>query len=414
MLDMRHGYGRLRSARIGVRAAAAAVLAVSVLVSAGCGSESHAAEEQSVDLSKLDTGSYKTKPQDPTTSDPATRGRTLEGLRLGNILPLASEIDPTLSHNAAITNVFTQPNSFDSLVNVDHFADDARGFLVGFATSGRPSEDPGLGLTLTNAVMVFDSESNAASAASALARSGLVLKPGTEVTSLQSSQHSAAQIVWVPTEQRLASWYPTGKFVVFTLIDQVENKSVAEAFSMPPEPAPLALADKAIDVTAAALTGFQPTPPDKLATLPLDPDGMLRLTLSRPTGDATVEAFSGTFNQHGMLHIVGDPAQYKALFDKAGVDSVSDGAGFLVRAKDEAAARGFLDSVSASRFQHRIDPPAGLPIARCVKYHGPDAHAAPFHCYVSYGRYAATVWSQQQQDVYQRISAQYAILANNK
>ncbi len=385
-----------------------------MLVTAGCGSESHAAEDKPSDLSKLDTGNYGTKPQDPTTSDPAKRGRLLEGMRLGNILPLALDIDPALSHNASVTNVFTEANSFDGLLNVDHFADDARGFIVGFATSGRPSEDANLGYTLTNAVMIFDSESDASSAATALARSGLALKVGSQVDSLQSSQHPAAQIIWSPTEQRLASWYPTGRFVIFSLIDQVENQAVEQAFGLAPEPAPQALADKAIDVTTAALKSFQPTPPDKLSALPLDPDGMLRLTLSRPAGDQTVEAFSGTFNQHGMLHIVGNPAEYKALFDKAGVDSVSDGAGFLVRAKDAASAQGFLDTVSSSRFQRRIDPPAGLPTARCVKYHGPDDHAAPFHCYVSYGRYAATVWSQQQQDVYQRISAQYAILASNK
>ncbi|GAB2562644.1 DUF7373 family lipoprotein [Nocardia heshunensis] len=414
MLDMRHGYGRLRSARIGVRAAAATALVVSALVSAGCGSESHAADDQKADAGKMDTGSYATNPQDPTTPDSAKRGRVLEGARLGNIVPLASDIDPTLIHNAPVTNVFTDANSFGGLVNVDHFADDAKGFVVGFATSGHPAEDASLGYTLTNAVMIFDSDAAAAGAATSLAHSGLTLPGGTQVDSVQSSQHPAAQILWAPTEQRLASWYPTGKYVIFSMIDQVENKSVEQAFGLAPDPAPLALADKAIDVTTAALKSFQPTAPEQLSTLPLDPDGMLRLTLSRPKGDQTVEAFSGTFNQHGMLHLVGKPADYKALFDKTGVDSVSDGAGFLVRAKDAASAQIFVDGVSASRFQNRIDPPAGLSSARCVQYHGPDEHAAPFHCYVSHGRYAATVWSQQKQDVYQRISAQYAILVNDK
>ncbi|MFI1915075.1 hypothetical protein [Nocardia sp. NPDC020380] len=411
---MRYSYGRLRSARIRLRAAGAAVLAVSVLASAGCGSESHAAKDQTIDLSKLDTGSYATKPTDATTSDPMTTGRELEAVRLANIFPLGSEIDPALIYNTAGTNVFTEANSFNDYVNVDHFTDDAKGFIAGFATSARPAQDPDLGYTLTNAAMVFDTDADAGSAATALARSGLKLKSGTEVDPVQSTKHPASQILWAPSQQRLASWTPIGKFVLFTMIDQAENYSVEQEFGLAPEPMPLTLADKAIDVTADRLKDFQTTPPDKLTGLPLDPDGMLRLTLQRPTGDQTTGGFPGTLNQHGMLHMVENLTYYRTVFDQTGVDRVSDGAGFLVRARDSASAQAFLDNVSVTRTQHPIDPPAELPIARCEKSHGPDPHAAPFHCYVAFGRYAATVWSQQLQDAYQRISAQYAILANNK
>ncbi|MFJ9362831.1 hypothetical protein ACIRRA_00215 [Nocardia sp. NPDC101769] len=400
---------------MGVRAAAAAALAVSVLVSAGCGSESLAAKEVTVDLSKLDTGNYPTKPQDPTTSDPATRARILEAVRLGNILPLASEIDPALSHNGSGTNVFTGPNSFDGYLNTDHFADDTPGFITGFATSGRPAEDVFVGYTLTNAVLIFDSDNSATSAANALARTGMVLEvPNTTSNPVQSSQHPTAQMIWAPAEQRLASWYPTGKFVIFTMVNQIENLVVENDLHVAPEPAPISVADKAIDVITDRLKNFQPTPLDKLAGLPLDPDRMLRLTLPRPAGDQTAAAFTGTLDQHGTLHIVGDTTVYKPLFEKTGMDLAGYGAGILVRTKDEASAQTFLDVTSTSRFKHRIEPPTGLPTAKCVKYHGPDDRAAPFTCYVTYGRYVATVWSQQQQDVYQRISAQYAILANNK
>ncbi|MEU6580780.1 hypothetical protein [Nocardia sp. NPDC046763] len=412
--DMRHGFGRLRSARITVRTVAAAVLAVSVMVSAGCGSDSQPAQEETVDLSKLDTGSFATKPQDPTTSDPEKRGRLLEGLRLGNAVPLVSDIDPSLSYNPDSTLVFIEPNSFGGHLNVDHFADDTKGFIAGFATSGRPSEDPALGYTLTNAIMTFDSEAAATSAATALAHTGFALRGSPEVDPLQSSQHPAAQIIWAPTEQRLASWFPTGKLLIFSMIDQAENYSVEQTFGVATEPAPLDLVDKAINVTTDRLKTFQPTPPDKLAGLPLDTDGMLRLTLPRPAGDPTANAFTGVLDQHGALHMVNKPIKYRELFDKTGTDLVSYGAVVLVRTRDTASAQTFLDTTSTSRFLHRIDPPTGLPTARCSKYKGPDEHAAPFACYVSYGRYVATVWSQQQQDLYQRTSAQYAILASGK
>ncbi|MFJ4658160.1 hypothetical protein ACIP5Y_43410 [Nocardia sp. NPDC088792] len=410
---MRYSYGRLRSARIRLRAAGAAVLAVSVLAGAGCGSESHAAKEQTIDLSKLDTGSYATKPKDATTSDPAATGRVLEGVRLGNVLPLASEIDPTLSHSAYVTNLFTDANSYDGLLKTDHFATDTPGFITGFATSGRPSTDGFLGSTLYNAVMIFDSDADATSAAAALAHSGFA-QSNIVVEPLQSDQHPAAQIIWTASEQMLASWYPTGRFVIFTMIDQVENRVVDNNFKLAPEPPQLALADKAIDVTVDRLKKFQPTPPDKLAQLPLDPDGMRRLTLPRPPGDQTENAFTGTLDRHGALHTVGDTAKYQALFDRAGADAYSFGAGYLIRTRDTASAQTFLDTGFASKFRHPIDPPTGLPIAQCTNYHGPDDTSAPFICSFAYGRYVATVWSRQKQDAYQRISAQYAILANNK
>ncbi|MFF0609195.1 hypothetical protein ACFYUD_11045 [Nocardia tengchongensis] len=390
-------------------------MAISILASAGCGSESGAATEKSVDVSKFDTGSYPTKPQDPTTTDPAKRARLIEGLRLGDVLPVASDIDSTLVRNASSTNVFVEPYDFDDMINVDHFADDAPGFTVGFATSGRPAKDPFLGYTLTNAVMIFDSEPAAATAAAALVRRGFwMADKGAQVEPVQSTQHAGAQMIWAPTEQRFASWYPTGRFVIFTMVDQIENRVVEHDLGVPPEPAPLALTDKAIDITLDRLKTFQPTPSDKLTALPLDPDGMVRLVLPRPAGDQTANGFTGSLDHHGALHTVGDTAMYRALFDKTGVDSFGYGGGILVRTKDETAAQYFQDTAFVSRFQHQIAPPAGLPSARCTKYHGPDEHAAPFTCTVSFGRYVATVVSQQQQDAYQRISAQYAILANSK
>ncbi|MFE3188689.1 hypothetical protein ACFXHA_06740 [Nocardia sp. NPDC059240] len=410
--------GRLRSAGVLLRATAAATLAFCALASSGCGSESRAAEAKPLDLSKLDVGSYPTKPQDPTSTDPATRGRVIEALRLADAMPLAFEIDPALTEYVGGTHVFLKANSFAGYLNVDHFDSDTTGFISGFAAAAASSRESGH-YSLNNSVMIFDSDLAATNAAAALARSGLNLSSAKSAgiqpdsVPLQSNQHPAAQIVWSAHEQTFASWYPTGRYIIFTLILQPESSYLQNYWNAAPDPAPFALADKAIDVTAGRLKSFQPTPPDKLAGLPLDPDGMLRLTLPRPEGDQTANAFTGTLDAHGALYDEDDPVK-RALFDKTGVDNVSYGAGQLIRTRDADSAQSYFDAAFADRYHRPIDAPPGIPNARCVKYHGPDTHQFPFTCHVTFGRYVASVWSQQQQDVYQRISAQYAILANDK
>ncbi|WP_040804549.1 DUF7373 family lipoprotein [Nocardia concava] len=407
--------GRLRSTRVRLRARAAAALAVSILAVAGCGSESSGAEDKTADLGKLDTGNYATKPTDPTTPDPATRARVIEALRLGNIMPLASDIDPALTENSDVPHVFFRKNSFSGYLNIDHFDEDTPGFLSGFDTAAQSPAETGR-RSLDDAVLIFDSDTAATDAAAALARTGFDLKEEerADVVPVQSNQHPGAQMLWNPRKQNLASWYPTGRFVIFTLIHNSENVYLQNYWNEPAEPAPMALADKAIDVTADRLKSFQPTAPDKLGALPLDPDGILRLTLARPEGDRTANAFTGTLDGHGALHKRTDPGPSRTLFEQAGVDLVGYGAGELIRTRDAAGAQQYFDTAFVDKFQHRIDPPPGLPGARCVKYHGPRSSAFPYNCYVTFGRYVAAVWSQQLGDVYQRISAQYAILANDK
>ncbi|MFI1915077.1 hypothetical protein [Nocardia sp. NPDC020380] len=416
---MRHHTGRLPSARSGLRAAAAAILLFSALAATGCGSDSHSAGDQPVDLTKLDTGNYQTKPQDFVPKDAAVMARTTEALRLGDIMPLPVEIDPKLTINSYGTHVLLTGESYGGYLNIDHFDTDATGFVAGFATAAETAPTSGF-YTFGDAVMIFDTDTAAANAATALAHSGLDLTPLQSGTNpavsmpLQSSEHPNAQMVWSPQEQVLASWYPTGRFIVFTLIHQTESFYLQNYWNVAADPAPLALADKAIDVTTDRLKSFQATPPDKLAGLPIDPDGMLRRTLPRPDGDQTANAFTGTLDAHGAIHDEDDPNVTRALFDKSGIDRVSYGAGQLLRARDAAAARTYLDTAYIDQVRHPIASPPGLPSAQCTQYHGPDTHKFPFDCHVTFGRYVASVWSQQQQDVYQRISAQYAILANSR
>lgn len=415
---MRYGFGNRRgSAGLRLRTTIGAVFTIAVLTSSGCGSESVAAKANPVDLSKLNVGSYSSRPQDRVFKDPARTARTMEALRLGNIMPLPQEVDPSLRYHSSFTHPFVDVESFAGdpvfgYFNITDFTANTPGLVAGFSTSGQSNADSAIATELTDAVMIFDTADAAGSAATALARSGFDNRFGSNDSAepAQSTQYPTAHLSWIPKNQELASWYATGQFVIITLVgDQANN-----ALKVSDQASLRALSDKAITVTADRLKSFQPTLPDKLASLPTDPQGMLRLTLPVPTGDDTAYPFDGTLDRHGALHKVDDPDKAPARFEKSGVDFVSYGAGRLVRTRDAAAAQTYVDEISIDRFQQRIDPPPGLPTARCSRYYERRPFASNFHCYVAYQRYAIEIWSDQQQDLYQRISAQYAILANSK
>ncbi|MEU0540296.1 hypothetical protein ABZ319_10530 [Nocardia sp. NPDC005978] len=411
---MRYNDVRRRSAGRRLRATVAAALAVSVLAVTGCGSESDAGEPvPNIDLSKLDTGSYDTKPQVLAAKDPAKMARNLEALRLGDAMPLPQDIDPALTYGSTGGGPFTGADSFDSAsifgwFDKTEFDANAAGLVAGFSTSARSNEDTDIAFGITAAVMVFDSDDAAAAAAIALGRKGF--NDNSKAQPAVPQRYSSAQLTWIPDYQVLASWYATGKYVINTLVrDNVKNQlKISDQGSL------VALAERAVTVLSDRLRTFEPTPPDKLASLPIDPQGLMRLTLLRPNGDKTAAAFDGTLTTHGALHRWVDDTKTAAIFDRAGADYVGYGAGELTRTRDTQSARTFITDLSANKFQQRIDPPPGLPTALCFKYRGPATNEFPYNCYVSHGRYAAQVWSYHLQDAYQRVSAQYAILANDR
>lgn len=397
------------------RVVVAAALSIAAMMTAGCGSDSDAASAPPpINLSQLDTGSYKTEPQDLVPTDPTLMARKMEALRLGNWMPLMQEIDPALRYGNSGIHPFTDVDTFfrGTLVGspTKEPITDPSGFISGFAASGRSNLDDVIAYELTTAVMVFESEAAASTAASLLAQ--LELTPGQlhPRVATQSLEHPAAHVNWNPELQSLTSWFASGRFVVSAQVLNGENATL----KVSDLPGLLALSDKSITVLTNRLNEFQPTSPDKIADLPSDPQQMMRITLLRPAGDLTAFAMEGTLDQHGALQKAREPDKQRRHYEKAGVDYVSFGAGKLVRTRDADAATTVVADTYPNRYQRRIEAPPGLPGAVCTEYIGADTREFKFTCYVTFGRYAAEVWSPLKQDAYQRISAQYAMLANDK
>ncbi|MEU7142980.1 hypothetical protein ABZ942_26285 [Nocardia sp. NPDC046473] len=399
------------SARTTPRRTAYALVLAAVLtfVSGGCGAEEPTTDHPApaVDLGKLDVGNYDTNPRQLGAVKSLEQARIIEAERLGNFVPVPRDIDPRFAYsNPFIATVFTDPKfALGRIMAVDRFAEAAPDFVAGFQAFGRTVEGP-RGIDLMNAVMIFPDEQKAADAAVALER--VDYEASDRNTTVAIPKYPAAHAHWQPNQQSIGSWYATGKFVVYTWIYDY-LKIFLEKVDLPTL---VALVQKSLDTVVPSISKFNPTPPDKLMSLPIDLDGMLNRTIARPKEDAWLNP-PGAYNARTALHFVNDPTGTLRDIEKAGADRYADNGVELYRARDAAAAETLRQDIGrlTKRFK-KADSPAELPAAECREYIGRGNLAIRFYCSVSYDRYAAFSASHQLLDAQQRIAAEYTLLVN--
>ncbi|MEV0356793.1 hypothetical protein AB0H71_12095 [Nocardia sp. NPDC050697] len=399
------------------RGLCAALLAAVVAATAGCGTgDSAAPARPEVDLAKLDVGNLNAEPKyydKPTSLDMA---RLVEAMRLGNHLPLPMEIDPEVKYaptKMGAVRLFTSMSSgaISTRINGEAAALDARisGFVTGFVTAGRTDTTRNLSWELDNVAMLFETEQDAKRAADAF----------TEVERGFLGDKAPPQTIPGFPEARahlltdshgwINSYYPVGKFVLLT---QVRDNIMQELDVTDAEKLRTRVA-RSIEKMRPALESFTPTPVGELMQLDVDPERMLALPLNT-VADPGQLGIPGVYDRHGGLQIGFNPDADSKMFESAGVDAVAWKGGYVYRTRDAVAAAKLVDRrAKVGKFYRRAAAPPNLPFAQCLQYVGP-AEGTVYYCGVSFGRYAAEVTAGQLQDVHQRISAQYAILARAK
>ncbi|NEW39098.1 hypothetical protein GV794_16990 [Nocardia cyriacigeorgica] len=395
--------------------AGVALLFACTLAATSCGTDSEAAEP-TVDLAQLDVGGYATLPRDLGEPKNKDVPRFVEAQRLGNVIPLPVEIDPKLVYQPPGTvRPFllpdeSHPSPIHRWIKEDNFANDAKGFISGFSATGSSNKVNSIAYTLSTSVLIFPDAKSATDAAANLSRAGFYEDDKYPVEPAKLEKYPAAHVRWQPGMQVLASWLAQDEFVIVTIASDYEKKVLGESDL----PGASALLEKAIAATSTSLEKFEPTPPDKFMETSIDPDGMRSISLRRPEGDSFLNV-PGTYDMHGSLHFPTDPLERKQQLVDAGVDRVAYDAGDLYRAADAESAQELKDKSSELNRYFRSQPsPKGLPQATCTEYKGPAAGAIRFYCHVTYDRYYAFMAAEQLLDAQQRISAQYAILANSK
>ena len=191
-----------RSHRRGSGSAVGLLLIAALL--AGCGpGHGGPAPQPSIDLSKLDFGPYDANPRDMGTPKNAFQAKDVEAERLGNVVPLAADIDPALVYggNANIV-VFEDPKDtmLSNFCDLDNFAALAPGLVGGFLSYGTSSQ-ANAGIELVNAVMIFPDEKSAAGAATALEHQDFTKNPANQPVPIP--KYPAAQAHWAPGQQSI-------------------------------------------------------------------------------------------------------------------------------------------------------------------------------------------------------------------
>jgi hypothetical protein len=218
---------------------------------------------------------------------------------------------------------------------------------------------------------------------------------------------------WRPTNPSMASTLAHNDFVIHVLVtNPTPNLETLTG-----------MVEKTFDQEIPALDRFAPTPVDRIAKLPKDPDGLLgRLVDLTPGIEPTLSTTVASYGPNGARQVQNEREMKDRAYENAGVDQAALwidpklGGSSLLRARDRDAAIKLMGEEIATDVD--IDRPVGgvkgLADSKCFALKPDSSTDAPglqFECYVQYDRYVAGTYSGDQADGRQRAAAQYALLA---
>lgn len=399
---------------------AVAAVAAAAVVATGC-SDDKQPEQPTVDLAALNTGNYPTTPRTFEAEGTDAQGVAREARRIANHVILALDVDPKLT-NSVVTNQHIVRPAANGKTRIadEEFPGNAPGFVVGWISSGQRRISAENGKRVDLYVLRFTDDQNAAKTAENMAASDL--RAHSYYKPFELSKPDGAHAHWGedPGTHKAegAAWLAVGSYVI--------GVSVADPFLIPAAAQPLGdLLSAVLEQQKTQLESLEPTPVDKMKSLPADRDGLLGRTLVvDPTKKEDPEA--GVYDLAGMLHFSKTPARLESLFADAGVDIVALNDAIVARAKDSASAND-LQTKWVERYADErapIDAPPGLPNAKCdvtkeVSAEGSSSSSSggdkkTYTCTIAYDRYVASIAAAQEEDLYQRTAAQYKLLAANE
>ncbi|WP_063039100.1 DUF7373 family lipoprotein [Nocardia pseudovaccinii] len=393
-----------------------ALLAVTTMASASCAANvpGHPGPGLTpVDISSLKTGPYRAEPTayDPDISSVADL-RTVEAQRLFNYLVHSYEIDSDITVLGGVKIFY----DVDTMVQPEAFPEKYRAaaadnnLLLGVYVS-RINTSLRSRKKLIISVLRFPTDAASRKAAEDFDR----------ITNLDPGRHPIA-IEGQPDARASSSDDITGvAFVAHGPYVIMVNAGI-------PEPNQTGLADiigRTINKQTARLDRTQPTPLDDVLDLPLDPDSLMRRTLPRAAdfSDPFILDWDfGSYQPAGELHFERNPAEVAKALDENGVDLVARRSSIVYRARDLSAAFRLQSVlVKPGKDDEVLDPPPGLPDARCLKLDNSDVYRL-FNtlCAVVYGRYVAVVQSSKTSNARvdvaldERAAAQYSVLVKSE
>ncbi|MET4113280.1 hypothetical protein, partial [Rhodococcus sp. UYP5] len=261
----------------------------------------------------IDPGPFPTTPQaefGAVAND--GRGRIVEGQRLAEYVVLPTELDPELTKGAQMsTYVIKEGSALGNLLpgRQPQIAQDA-GMIVGFSTS-RSYLDRAAGKSVVHAVLRFPDSASAARAAREMSTAGtepaagidgslpssIAALPDTSVTTYESGESFSSE-----------GYTARGDFVIYTWVETpVGEKDWAAQ-----------ILAKAVDQQGPMIDEFPATPVGEIASLPMDIDKVLVLTIPAEKGRWATDL--AVYGPRGATHFATNPTTNLAAMNEAGSD----------------------------------------------------------------------------------------------
>lgn len=364
------------------------------------------------DVRGLETGAYATDRHryDQTAGD---QGALVEGARMSAAVVPAVLIDPSLSYGRGGTVITDVNRALDFVANVSRPVLEKRKFVTGYAALGADRPDPA-GRTrpspettaITTVLLRFPDATAATLAARELEDVDLAVSP--ENRKLTSSAFPQAFLHWRPGVPTIGAFLAHKDFVISLFI----QRPTADSADL------TAWVEQALAAELPLLDAFTATPYDKLADLPVDPDGLLARAIVDDRDGLAPDQHS--FTVYSTAHLVNNAAEQttrQELIEATGAERIAlvDG-GSVTLVRDQAAAEALLTGLIESAGTYdELPAPADVPGAKCLQLNdkGDRDKEYQYRCYIPYKRYLGIVSSDREPDVRQKITAQYALLANS-
>ncbi|ORV21123.1 hypothetical protein AWB98_02265 [Mycolicibacterium conceptionense] len=370
-------------------------------------------------------GNYSTRPvQIQGKAITRELGAVIEGQRLANFVVGPWEVDPALrvpsNHPNPVNPTGTSPSfalvlkngaAADTVLPVRATGAASRhNFVAGFyssRTDGVRAEDTRL--ALNNAVLEFPSSAAAAAAAK-------------EITNLSDTDTTLSHGLSIPDHPDTSTFQPVltddcscgttpGNYMMaFTSRGPYVLVQLAWALDNPDSAA--GLIAKALDLQVPLVDKHHPTPLEKLADLPVDPTGLLSLTVPISAA-ASSPNLRSAYDVHGALHFQHDPIRSGNTFQNAGLIQQGIAAASVYETHDHHGAEIIVDSFYNEALESGTPTasPKGLPKSRCLSMAGGSDEL--IYCVMAVAKYAIEV-SGPQTDTQQRLAAQYQLLEHPK
>ncbi|OBB66541.1 hypothetical protein [Mycobacterium sp. 852014-50255_SCH5639931] len=387
-------------------AVAAVTLACSTTIPGTAVKAPGADSSDGVDLALLDAGNFPATPRPPLgVAGDALRGGWAEGRRLAGAVVGPWEVDADLIDYAQIDSGVVKDTDAVSALLGSPMGEGLNGHNLMAGFSGSRHTEKGAYKGLLNIVLELGSPADATAAVADMVAKGAALTMPFEAKPIPTQpfsipHHPATAAL---TYQWTAQYPEPGgpRFSVTALTAHGQYVLAQTATSADRADAAAQLIATALDLQQPSIESFRPTPPDQIAHLPLDPDGLMSRTVAPRQENESIN--DGIYDAHGALLLeTGDPVHLQALFKSANVQQVAYVLETRVYQTPDAGAASRI--VADMTGPHQVGGISGMPKAKCFN------ETLGYWCVARADRYAYEMQSEQENALHQMMAAQYRML----